>query len=290
MTIDPQDNILVFGKFYNWVDIDPSPISDTLQGDVHSLFVAKYASDGSFVWANSLSHVGIYGTPDCIKTDAQGFIYIAGTYAFTVDFDAGPSVVALTASNNLNNAFFAKYEPNGGLVWVNGLEFSFSFQSKDTELALDSAGNIYVVGGVYRSVDMDPGPVQLLIASNDNSSSYFGKYTNDGDLIWPNGSTAYCACCRSKWMNMAMCCCPVPAVEIWSRSGVAMVLGPSAAFADCFAKYDPNGNYCWARIIGNNGYAGGIIEHVFTIHGDHQYMAGSFKQTGDFDPAPICSR
>src|SRR5688500_546542 len=56
-----------------------------------------------------------------IASDASGNAYIAGYLTGTVDFDPGPGTTNLTSANGTNDAFIAKYNAAGNLVWARQL-------------------------------------------------------------------------------------------------------------------------------------------------------------------------
>ena len=82
-----------------------------------------------------------------IARDANGYIYITGTFQGTVDFDPGPGVAARTAQGDpadpvtgasAVDIYLAKYDPAGRFVWV----AAFSSPGFDAayRLRLDPAG------------------------------------------------------------------------------------------------------------------------------------------------------
>lgn len=289
IAVDPFNDLLVMGKYHNDVDMNPDATADTLHGNGASIFFAKFASDGAYLWANGLSHVGSYATPGCIKVDEEGEIFISGSYANTVDFDPGPGIVELTSMSWLADYFFAKYGATGELIWAHGLRSEGQYQKGSLQLAWDSIGNIYLAGEVYLTTDLDPGPGELLITSENRTAAFLAKYTPNAEPLWGKiipGNHRPRALLIDAHGDIRLAA-TTSGGDIDPGPGVAMLTTPPSAFADLFAKYDSDGNYCWAGLIGNNGYGGSVGYPLYAVHGDHQFMAGSFRTSPtDFDPGP----
>ncbi len=289
IAVDPFNDLLVMGKYYNDVDMNPGAAADTLHGNGASIFFAKYASDGTYLWANGLSHVGSYATPGCIKVNEEGEIFISGTYANTVDFDPGPGVVELTSMSWIADYFFAKYDPNGNLIWAHGLRSAGQYDKDGLQLAWDSIGNIYVSGEIAFDLDLDPGPAEMFIAPEHYACTFLAKYTPNAEPLWgkliPGAFTPRTLLIDAHGdIRLAG---TTAGGDFDPGPGVVWLATPPSAFADFFAKYDSDGNYCWAGIISNNGYGGSVSYPSYAVHGDHQYMAGSFRTSPtDFDPGP----
>lgn len=289
IAVDPFNDLLVMGKYYNDVDMDPSAAEDTLHGSGASIFFAKYASDGTYLWANGLSHVGSYATPGCIKVNEEGEIFISGTYANTVDFDPGPGVVELTSMSWVADYFFAKYDANGELIWAHGLRSAGQYDKDGLQLAWDSLGYIYLAGEISFDLDLDPGPDEMFIAPEHFACSFLAKYTPNAEPLWGKvipGAFTPRALLIDDHGDIRMAGSTAGG-DFDPGPGVVWLTSPPSAFADFFAKYDSDGNYCWAGLISNNGYGGSVSDPSYEIHGDHQYIAGSFRTSpADFDPGP----
>lgn len=150
IAVDPDGNILVGGYVEGTVDFDPGAGITNLTGDSsYNLFLAKYSSTGALVFAKQSQGTGdLY--PDDMITDPSGNVYFAGYLDGTEDFDPSSAVQNVSSSDGL---FVVSYD-NSGVF-----RFARTFESDDTvyayDIAVDSAGNSYVCGSIWGTVDFD---------------------------------------------------------------------------------------------------------------------------------------
>ena len=148
--IDQQSGeIYIAGNFYGTFDFDPGIDSFNLtSGGVDwNLFILKLDSTGNFLWVKTLySDQGMVG--GIIKRDlGLNFIYVAGFFSETTDFDPGMDSYNLSADQQ--DVFIARYDSEGNFLWVVrppgiGNEFIGA-------LTLDQYCNVHVAGLFYGS-------------------------------------------------------------------------------------------------------------------------------------------
>ena len=116
-----------------------------------------------------------------IREDAQGNIYITGSYFGPLDVDPSAATFTLT-SNDQADLYLIKLNAQRGLEWA----YSYGGQDDDrpTAMLIDQVGNTYLTVFYRSSVDFDPGPGQTIF--NNSSFQTYGllKYDPDGDLVW----------------------------------------------------------------------------------------------------------
>jgi uncharacterized repeat protein (TIGR01451 family) len=115
IVIDPSDNIYLTGDFADTLDFDPGPgIAELIcPDDIYSdIFVAKYTSQGDYIWAFDLGDLG-WETSSDLELLPDHSLLIGGQYSQTVDFDPNDGIQEYTVPNNKLGAFFAKYSQSG---------------------------------------------------------------------------------------------------------------------------------------------------------------------------------
>ncbi len=152
---DAAGNSYLTGHFYGSVDFDPT---HTHAGDVDILtsvgekdaYVAKYAPDGSLIWAVRMGGTATGPGGDegrAIDVDAAGNVYVTGQFRGTGDY--GP--FTLTAAGNGKDGWVAKLDAAGTVLWANrwGQAQSGSYEGEIPQgLDTDAAGNVYVISSL----------------------------------------------------------------------------------------------------------------------------------------------
>jgi len=138
----------------------------------------------------------------CAVRYANGQVYVAGEYAGVLDVDPSSFSVNLNVGTAVNG-FIAIYTDAG--VLVNGFRFangdgyrvvngvSKHFDEGEVsvkDMAVDNAGNIYVVGSFIGIIDFNPqGEVYAVEApegeySSTSNDGFIAKYSPSGVLLW----------------------------------------------------------------------------------------------------------
>lgn len=167
MTIDTNENVYVIGEFQNTRDFDPSanyaPMTSSGSSDV---FILKLNSSGEFVWAKRVGGSSSDGQAD-VQVDNSGNVFVSGYFAYTADFDPGPSVFNLTSNAN-GDGFLLKLDLNGDFVWAKAL--TGGLRDYGRGITIDSGGNIVVFS--------------LSEGGSGTFKSYVLRFTQQGDLLW----------------------------------------------------------------------------------------------------------
>ncbi len=142
--IDDAGNTYVAGRASGaTLDLDPGPgIADVAIRGGDDAFLAKYNADGQFVWGRSYGGA-LNDSIESLAFDTGGNLVVAGFFRDIATFDSA-SGLTLTAPLALNSdAFVAKVDPSGNLLWVRQVGGS----SNDTALgvAVDPDATVRVV-------------------------------------------------------------------------------------------------------------------------------------------------
>lgn len=158
VTVDNNQSPVVAG--YTRGSLDPLK-QNAGQNDI---FLRGFSDQGDILWTTQ------YGSSDhdiaySLDIDAIGNIYIGGYTAGGLNGNS---------SQGGFDAFIAKHDASGSLLWVN--QFGTSERDEVNELRLDAVGNIYVGGSTDGSIDGVTVP-----AGRDG---FVAKFDNDGNQVW----------------------------------------------------------------------------------------------------------
>ena len=130
-----------------------------------------------------------------VAADASGNVYVAGEFNGTVDFDRGTGVFNLT-STGAPDAFLAKYNAAGSLLWAGQITDAGPINGYRLGLTTDSGGNVYLTGQFTGTTDFDLGAGVTTLNSGPSAAAFVAKYTSAGGLTWrgPSGAAR-----RSCW-------------------------------------------------------------------------------------------
>ncbi len=285
---DEEGNILLSGRFYGLLDIDPGSAELILNGQNGGGFWAKYDPDGNLIYGKSLSGISNIGDITDMSLCENGDILLSGYFGNLVDFDPGVDEFFMEADSQADR-FFARYTSNGNLIWAKRLNInSYGCCSPSENICIreNTQGDILIAGNFKQTADFDPGPGQIYLFGGLATSAYFAKFTAQGNFIWAKSLTGGF--------------CPVYDMEIDCRDNIYLTgsLGgadfdPSSSIAylqsnlqsastHFMAKYDIDGNFVNVKQIGGSSSGPLIVSTV--LSDEHQYMAGGFRYTVDFDP------
>ncbi len=219
--------------------------------------------------------------------DSSGNVIVIGSFEGEMDVAPGPDSLWLSSGVG-TNAFIAKYNTSGGLLWAAswGSDNNPCCIESAYVLALDEAGNILIAGVFEGIVDFDPGPGSYqLSGSSEIWNGYLLKLSAAGEFIWVRHfeSSVYSSADlisigpdNSIFVNGEL------SVEIDLDPGLGLVseTGPND---DLFlVKLDSNGLYQWGKTYGSldDIKAWGLLAHS----SGEVYLTGRFQGSVDFNP------
>lgn len=284
MTVDVAGNVFLCGNFDGTTDFNPDAgVNNLTSAGSSEIFYAKYNSNGSYVWAKSLSGAAGNDNAEAITLDASGNIYLTG-YFSDVDFDPGAGVATLTPGLSYWPLYFAKYDLNGNYIWVKGI-YSDNSGALTEDIHLDNSGNIYLAGQFTDVVDFDPGPGVSNITGSSSWNFFLGKYNSNGDYVWASGmgstgsdnaKSIVTDANSNVWVGGEF----QGTVDFNPAAGTNTVT--AAGGTDAFlGKYDSNGNYIFAGNIGSSS-ADWVNEIIIDASGNI-FATGLYSNNADFD-------
>lgn len=332
--VDAQGNVFVAGEFYGKVDFDPSAAEYSLNGSgsdgVGDIFLAKYTGDGQFLWARKLGTFESADSVGGLAVDASGNVIVGGDqFAFFPDFgyqsdsfiakfDAGGGLVfqqflsseqdsyltgiAVDGSGNIyysgytfdgemNDGYFGKLSAGGSAIFAK----SFGGYAAPEDIAVDSQGNIAIVGTFQFWIDFDPSDAlaisegsfysDLFVARLDSNGNYQQGTVIDGGESWMGAANIAFAPGGGVIVTGTFS----GTVDFDPSTGkYDLIADPSGERSAAFAlKLDAAGSFSWASVLGQYGEAGPTGLRIDSS--GNVYVAGDFRpkrsdQGGDVGP------
>jgi hypothetical protein len=286
---DAAGNAYVVGQFSGTADFDPGPGTYplTATGPGTWAFAAKYAPDGSLVWARAIAPKPA-DSLGSVAVDAAGGVYVTGTYAADTDFDPGPGQDVLPALGPVST-FVLKLDTDGNFVWADGVTGTGAYVEA-SQIAVGGNGAVVVTGDFSGAADFDPGPATFPLDAGGANCGFVLKLDAAGGFAW---AQAYRASQFVYPTGLA-----VDANGIYTtgtfQGGVDFDPGPglyrlisASLHGDAFvAKLNLDGTFGWARSVGTAFSDRVCGSDVAVDAGGNVFTTGLFIGTHDFDPGP----
>ncbi len=196
VAIDNEGSVYTLGFFQEEADFDPGDGSFIMIPEGPSdFFLQKLDSTGQFIWAKKLGGNGrdgatqppppadIAGNAGRVKVDNNGNVYVTGIFdSDSIDLD--PNVgLNYAGHNDRQDLLVVKLDPEGNLIW--GHTFGGIYNEFLDDAALDTLGNLYLLGRFQDTVDFDPSPSsQATLVAQETYDTFLQKLSPDGELEW----------------------------------------------------------------------------------------------------------
>ncbi len=195
LAVDTSNNVVVVGYFglagsatRASVDFDPGPGSLVLTNTGGwDPFIAKYDANGDVLWARTFGSV-TNSTSDerawDVAVDVAGNIVVTGCFQGTYDLDASATGSNIVASAGEKDIFLVKYDASGNHLWGFALSDmgDAATSLKETSVAQDAGGRLYLMGHFNGTLDLDPGTGVSSVTSAGGSDMFLARYTSGGAL------------------------------------------------------------------------------------------------------------
>jgi hypothetical protein len=274
------------GQFEGTIDFNPaSGVANRTSNGGEDFYIAKYNGSGQFLWCTTYG-----GTSDDevqkVSVDSNGDIYLAGLFRNTIDFNPQGTSQSRTSVGS-SDIYLLKLNNNGDFIWVN--TFGSSGADTGASLAIDSQDNVWLGGSFRNTIDFDPGTGVANLTSNGGGDIFFAKYNSNGDYIFAGGfgntaSESARAIAVDNNDNLILTGYFDNIIDADAGPGVTNL----SSFGDddiVMAKYDPQGNFLWAKNIGGASVDGDRCYAVVVDDENSIFLGGYFSGTADFDPS-----
>jgi hypothetical protein len=284
-TTDAAGNVVVVGLFDWTTTFGEGAGAMTLTGGYHTPFMAKYAADGTFLWARAIGGGNQFRELATV-IDASGSIFVRGrAFGSVVIGDAAPISLPSTTTSTME-AFVARFDASGTAMWAQRLR-----DQNGTNIAgmkVDGSGALVIGGSFGRSMVIGSGAQQMTIVGTtpglvSNPYAYLARFDSAGVLMsaaevgraTPSGLGADGA------GNIYLAGYFNTAATIGSGAG-AVALSGSGSQVVFVARFGATFSIAWARSLGGSG---GVTTPVMAVDGAGQlFLASSFSGTITFQP------
>lgn len=254
------------------------------------------AQNVNFEWAKQLGGpVNEYAT--AIRLNASGKLCVTGYFEGTTDFDPGPGTFSLTAAG-VSDIFISSIDTDGSLLWakrIGGPNLDIAHA-----ITTDAFGNIFLTGSFAGTADFDPGTAIYNLTSLGLQDIFIAKFDALGNFIWARQMKGNSGGSLGNTEAVGYSIAVDASGNVFTAGifnggtvdfdpGAAVYnlttsLNPAGGDDDIFvSKLDANGYFMAAGKIGSAG-SGEITNSIVLDPAGNVYLAGSFRNTVDFDP------
>lgn len=275
VAIDDQGNVAVTGYVATDADFGDGK---AVQAKDLDAFVAKYGPDGALAWAVTFGGKG-EDVGNGVAFDASGNVIVVGLFAN--DMQVGETKLV---SQGSDDAFFAKFGPDGAPLWAH------MFGGTNSDAAHDVVarpnGNILVTGSFKGSVPR-PEPDEPL-TSKGNEDIFVLELDPKGGLIWVQGYGE-----GQQDFGQRIALDPAGNAVVYGEFGGNVSFGGDALRSegnqDLFLlKLDAGGKHLWSQRFG--GVFNELALGLAVDPAGHIAITGSFDNEIAFGPDKLSSQ
>lgn len=289
ITIDATGNVYSAGTYSATADFDPGTATYTLAclGGT-DVFISKLDASGNFVWARRLGGIPADNVEGLV-TDAAGNVYSVGYFSGIADFDPGAGTYTLSASGT-DDIFISKLDAAGNFVWAKQLGGAGATFYPNS-IIMDPSGNIHVLGNLNGTADLDPGAGTYTLSSGGYNSACMVKLDATGSFVRAQHYSGVAS--NTMWAydmasdvagNIYIVGTFFDTADFDAGAGTYPLSSPGAG-SMFITKTDANGNFVWAKSVGNPN------QNIFPLSiavdsKQNVYTTGWLDGSIDFDPGP----
>lgn len=236
-----------------------------------------HAQDVQFDWAGALINASSLSVD--IEFDGNGNVYNVGIFNETQDFDFGTSNYTLTNGGSMEQ-YIQKMTPDGNLIWA------YALDGRPKSIAVDSLGNLFILGEFNSESDFDPGVGTVNVMPQGGDDAFLLKIDPNGNFLWVKiiGGPAYVFPSKMALKNESIYFVGTyegtvdfdPSANVYERT--------STFSTDLFIqKMDLDGNHVWTKFVEGNSMI--TAEGIAIDNSGNVCFQGRFYDDFDFDPS-----
>jgi cysteine-rich repeat protein len=264
IAVDSAGNVLITGYFPGTADFGGGPLSSA---GYHDIFVVKLDAQGQYLWSRRFGGTG-YDSPSDIVVDSASNAVIVGSFGGTVDFGGGP-----LASAGSSDIFVVKLDAQGQHLW------SRRFGGADNEyvngIAMDSADNPLLTGGLRGTVDFGGGP----LSSSGGLGIFVVKLNDQGQHLWSRRYGAGWGLGHDLAVDSAGNVLLTGSFNETLDFGGCPLINANNNYAVFVAKLDAQGQHLWSRSFNDDSEDGAFSGGIAVDSSDSVLVTGSFYGT-----------
>jgi gliding motility-associated-like protein len=178
VSIGLNDDIYVTAAFSSPVVFNAGT---TLNPSGQDVFIAKYASSGSFQFARDLGGAGASAFPYQIRTDASNSVYVSGYFSGSIDFDPAPATTAVVSFHGQRDFFLVKLDQTGNYQWAFGGGSPNCNLTLGIEMAVNTNNEVVLGGSFCTTVNFDPlnCTAHNVTAQNSITDTFIATYSQN---------------------------------------------------------------------------------------------------------------
>lgn len=197
ITSDQNGDSYTVGNFAATPDFNPNAgVFNIASNGNDDAFILKLKANGDFAWAMGF---GGNQSEDCraICLDNAGFVYAAGKYGSTVDFNPNSGTFNLSSAGGTVDAFIEILDTAGNFVdaksmgGANGWDDAYS-------IAADAFGGVYATGYFESTADFNPNAAIQNLVSKGSNDPFVMKL---GKCIETSGTDTQSICDSFTWLD-----------------------------------------------------------------------------------------
>jgi hypothetical protein len=270
VAVDGAGAVIVAGTFFGTVDFGTGPLTAAGGGTDQDVFVAKYSSTGTPLWAKRFGTSAAFEYVYGVAVDPAGDVLLTGAFAGSLSY-GGPS---LTSAGGYDASLVKLAGTTGAHVWSK--RFGGTGDDYGNAVAVGATGTI-ALAGYFRNSASFGGPA---LTSAGGQDAFVAVFSSTGAYQWSRSAGA-AGDDRARAVTLT------PGGDVIVTGGfqgsVDFGGGPltSSGPGDVFvARYGPTGTHVWSRRFGGLGYQYGSGVAVGTP--GNTIVAGYFQTSVDF--------
>jgi hypothetical protein len=219
-----------------------------------------------------------------VLANAAGETIVHG-FSQSSSLDLGKGAITLPTGTP---GVLAKLDPSGTTLWTKVYSAEGGGEIDATTQAIDSAGNVFVGGGLYHTTGVDFGDAKLTASCGGSGApgcAYVAKIDGAGKYVWGKyfpASVANVDGLATDGTDVVLTGHFAGAIDF----GLGALTGVGSDYEIFLAKLGPTGTPSWAKRF-NGGSGGSDGQAVATDVAGNVFMTGLFSGTIDFGGGPL---